>query len=409
MRFVVREFDEASKSGEIFSSIGIGVKENDYLIFPSPLSNFIKREYKNKGKSINSQRNAAYAITRFLNHLSKDKVSYTELVIGGLSSLTLQHGADYISYLSLKSRAGELKSEYVKTEIQYLNKLFHWLNSESIISQSFSVDYQTVYHGRKSRKIVSNVFETTNDLDIIVPIRNSTQNNVIKDFGKNRNRLIIDFIMTAKRIEPLMALGIALQFFGGLRRSEVINLKRSSLKWTNSNLIVELRDNQDILFADAINKADIQVKYPRDQICICPEIVKPLYEEHLEMLTKLTKGTKGTKGTSEALFISTRNFNALRGKRYSAKIDKIKQQFLNDLLIKNQVEDYILLTNNKWSTHIGRGVFTNILIDLGLTPTQIALARGDRSLQSALSYVDENTLLSSMNLAIKNFNMLKEV
>ncbi|MGP7818290.1 site-specific integrase [Niallia sp. 01092] len=403
MRFVVREFDEASKNGEIFSSIGIGVKENDYLIFPSPLSNFIKREYKNKGRDINSQRNAAYAITRFLNYLFKNKDNYPELILRGLSSLTLQHGADYISYLSLKSRANELKSGYVKTEIQYINKFYYWLISEKIIKQTFSVDYKTTYYGRKNTQIESNLFETTNDLDIILPIRNSIQNNVIKDFGKNRNRLIIDFIMTAKRIEPLMALGIALQFFGGLRRSEVINLKRSSLKWTNSNLIVEIRDNQDILFADAINKADIQVKYPRDQICICPEIIKPLHEEHLNTLTKLTKGT------SEALFISTRNFKALRGKRYSAKIDKIKQQFLNDLLIKNQVEDYILLTNNKWSTHIGRGVFTNILIDLGLTPTQIALARGDRSLQSALSYVDENTLLSSMNLAINNFNMLKEV
>lgn len=403
MRFVVREFDETSRNGEIFSSIGIGIKENNYLIFPSPLSNFIKREYKNKGKSINSQRNVAYAITRFLNYLYKNKDSYPELIIGGLSSLTLQHGADYISYLSLKSRAGELKSEYVKTEIQYLNKLFHWLKSENIINQVFSVNYQTVHYGRKSRKIETNIFENTNDLDIILPIRNSIQNNVIKDFGKNRNRLIIDFIMTAKRIEPLMALGIALQFFGGLRRSEVINLKCSSLKWANSNLIIEIRDNQNILFADAINKADIQVKYPRDQICICPEIIKPLYEEHLKILTKLTKGT------SEAFFISARNFKALRGKRYSAKIDKIKQQFLNDLLAKNQVEDYILLTNNKWSTHIGRGVFTNILIDLGLTPTQIALARGDRSLQSALSYVDENTLLSSMNLAINNFDILKEV
>ncbi|MGY3718286.1 site-specific integrase [Sutcliffiella cohnii] len=403
MRYVVREFDETSKSGEILRSIGIGIKENDYLTFPSPLSNFIKREYKNKGKSINSQRNAAYAITRFFNHLYKNKDSYPELILRGLSSLTLQHGANYISYLSLKSRTGELKNGYVKTEIQYLNKFFHWLNSENIIKQAFSVDYQTVYSGRKSRKVETNIFESTNDLDIILPIRNSIQNNVIKDFGKNRNRLIIDFIMTAKGIEPIMVLGIALQFFGGLRRSEVINLKSSSLKWTNNNLIIEIRDNQNSLFEDATNTSDVQVKFPRDQICICSDIVKPLYEDHLKALTKFSKRT------SEALFISERNFKALRGKRYSAKMEKIKQQFLNNLLVKNQVEDYILLTNNKWSTHIGRGVFTNILIDLGLTPTQIALARGDRSLQSALSYVDENTLLNSMNLAINNFNILKEV
>lgn len=403
MRFVVREFDETAKNGDIFSSIGIGIKENDYLIFPSPLSNFIKKEYRNKGKSINSQRNAAYAITRFLNYLFKNKANYLELISKGMSYLTLQHGADYITYLSLKSRTNELNSEYVKAEMQYLNRFYYWLKSEKIIKQNFSVNYKLIHYGQKSRKIEVNIFENINDLDIILPIRNSIQNNVIKDFGKNRNRLIIDFIMTAKRIEPLMALGIALQFFGGLRRSEVINLKYSSLKWTNKTLIIEIRDNQNSLFADVTNTGDIQVKYPRDQICICPEIIKPLHEEHQKLLTKLTKGT------SEALFISERNLRALRGKRYSAKIDKIKQQFLNDLLVRNQVEDYILLTNNNWSTHIGRGVFTNILMDLGLTPTQIALARGDRSIQSALSYVDENTLLHSMALAINNFNILREV
>ncbi|MGA3602892.1 site-specific integrase [Lysinibacillus agricola] len=402
MRFVVREFEETSTTGEVFSSIGIGVKENDYIVLPSPLSNFIKKEYRNKGKSINSQRNAAYSVTRFLNYLFENKNNYPELLSAGLSNLTLQHGADYISYLSLKSRVNELKSEYVKGEIQYINWFYHWLNTQNILSQALKVNYKTINYGGKSIAIKNNLFDTTDDLDIILPIRNTIQTNVIKDFGKNRNKLIVDFIGTAKTFEPLMALGIALQFFGGLRRSEVINLKLSSLRWTNNTLIVEVRDNQNKLFPNALNTADLQIKFPRDQFCICPEIIKPLYEGHLKLLNKLNKKS------SEAIFISERNLEPLRGKAYSSKIDKIKQQFLNNLLEKNQMEDYFLLTSNKWSTHIGRGIFTNLLIDLGLTPTQIALARGDRSLKSALSYVDENTLISSMNLAINNFDILKE-
>lgn len=403
MRFVVREFEETSKTGNPFNSIGIGIKENDYLVLPSPLSNFIKREYRNKGKSINSQRNAAYAVTRFLNFLFQNLQQYNELKIGGLSNLNLQHGADYISHLSLKSRANKLNSDYVKSEIQYINRFYHWLHEQQILNDKISVSYKTINYGRKAIEIKNNLFESSPDLDVLLPTRNNIQTNIIKDFGKNRNRLIVDFITTAKKVEPLIVLGIVLQFFSGLRRSEVINLKISSFKWSNKNLIVEVRDNQNVLFPNTVNTADLQVKYPRDQLCICSEIIKPLYETHLSMLKKLNLDFP------EAVFISDRSLAPLRGKAYSAKIDKVKEHFLEHLLEKNEIEDYILLSSNKWSTHIGRGIFTNILIDLGLTPTQIALARGDRSLQSALSYVDENTLINSMNFALSNFEVLKGI
>lgn len=240
MRFVVREFEETSRSGTIFSSIGIGIKENEYLVLPSPLSNFIKREYKNKRKSINSQRNAAYAVTRFLNYLYENTKQYKELEMNGLSNLTLQHGADYISSLSIKSRANKLKSNYVNSQIQYINRFYYWLNDQHILNTKINVGFKTAYFGRKAVEIKNNLFENSTDLDIILPIRNSIHTNVIKDFGENRNRLIVDFITIAKKVEPFIVLGIALQFFGGLRRSEVINLKRSSLKWTNKNLIISV-------------------------------------------------------------------------------------------------------------------------------------------------------------------------
>src|SRR5699024_11695876 len=49
-------------------AIGIGIKNpQSGNIIPSPLSNFVKREYRQRGKSISSQRNCAYAVTRFLN------------------------------------------------------------------------------------------------------------------------------------------------------------------------------------------------------------------------------------------------------------------------------------------------------------------------------------------------------
>lgn len=398
MKFVVREF-EINRLNSTENVIGIGILDSYGITFPSPLSNFIKSEYRNKGNSLNSQKNAAHSVTRFLNYLAKEinEGRYFSLKQEGIKQLTLQHAADYITELSLKTRTGELTSDYVNNIILYLNKFYLWLLKQEIISEQIKLKYQKINIGNKITELEKNLFES-NDLDIMFPKKNNYNMSNLKDFGKNRNRLIMQFLSIAKQVEPILTLGIALQFFAGLRRSEVINLKKNNFQWNNNNLIIQVRDNQDMF--NLKDTSDLQVKNPRDQICMCIDIVKPLYEEHLKILSS------SKKNISEAMFISSRNFEALSGKSYSRKFEKIKQSFLNMLIENNYVEDYLLLVNNEWSTHIGRGVFTNILLDLGLTSTQIQLARGDRSRDSADSYVDEFTLYNSMNLAINSFSEL---
>ncbi|RUS50876.1 hypothetical protein QI30_18955, partial [Kurthia sp. 3B1D] len=91
---------------------------------------------------------------------------------------------------------------------------------------------------------------------------------------------------------------------------------------------------------------------------------------------------------------------------YSRRFEKVKDAFLESVLKSGNQQDYLLLTSNTWSTHIGRGIFTNILLDLGLSATQVALARGDRNINSALHYVDEHTMLSTVQDAINNFRIL---
>ena len=53
------------------------------------------------------------------------------------------------------------------------------------------------------------------------------------------------------------------------------------------------------------------------------------------------------------------------------------------------MNDYLFLTDKKWSTHIGRGIFTNFLLQVGATIPEIAIARGDKNLSSVMSYVEE--------------------
>lgn len=403
VRYIVKEF-EVSVVGEHYEkAIGIGVKDDSDMAFPSPISNFIKSEYRNKGKSLNSQRNAAYAVTRFLNYLYENNNLYSDLRQQGLKALTLEHGAEYITHLSLLARAGELNSDYVKSEILYINHFYFWLFKQNVTQEQYLIkDKEIVFSGHKKaakRAVRANVFEI-NDVEVIYPTNNTIRTGKIKTFGENRDKLIAMFINVARREAPEIALGIGLQILAGLRRSEVVNLKPSSFKWENKSLVIEVRDNQKELFLDVSNTADVQVKNPRDQICLSYDVIKLLYDEHMIQLSAI-KSKK-----TEAMFISKTTKKTITGKSTASSFEKVKEAFLNEVLLSGNQQEYILLTSNAWSTHIGRGIFTNILLDLGLKGNQLALARGDRNINSALSYVDEYTMLNTVNMAIENFRIL---
>jgi len=52
----------------------------------------------------------------------------------------------------------------------------------------------------------------------------------------------------------------------------------------------------------------------------------------------------------------------------------------DDLVYAIKLEEY------KWSTHLGRGIFTNLLAEEADNPYDIALPRGDSNLASSLVY-----------------------
>ncbi|PYF03974.1 site-specific integrase [Ureibacillus chungkukjangi] len=398
MRFVVREFEvPIINSKRTEKTIGIGLNYKG-LIFPSPLSNFIKKEYRRYGNSLKSQENAARTITRFLNfHFEKNK---DELQIKGLSALSLQDAADYLSHRSLLQKNSELSMETVLQDLLYLNKFYKWLITSNLIVDNGleSPDEQEI---RKLRKVIEangDLFKEI-DLEIEFPSRNKSLRH-LHDFGDKRVELMTRFIIVAIEVDPFIALGIVLQFFGGLRRSEVINMTTNSFKQINRNLVAKIRDNQSLLFPHATNTTDVQVKKPRDQVIWNTRIVEVLYQRHQELRSRYNL-------KHEALFFSPYNKQPLRGKSYTDRFNNVKEVFLKQILEEGLVDEYLMLTNNKWSTHIGRGLFTNLLVSYKLSPTQIQLARGDNQVNSSQTYVDEATFISAINIAINDFKQLE--
>jgi integrase len=403
--YVVREYSITESSGGYRSkvrTIGIGMRNpNTNNIIPSPITNFIKTMYRNKGKSLSSQRNSAYAITRFLNYIINQinhKDSYfMHLENEGISGLGLIQGSKYISSLSLRARAGKLSTEYVNDQLRYLIKFYYWLKLQKIIDDDFEITYKSIKHGQYEQLVEVNPFDDI-ELGTIFVGKDERVKNMVSDFGANRYSLTIKFINIARNIAPDIVLGICFQFFGGLRRSEVVNLTRQNIKEQRNGFILEIRDNQKLLFPNIKNTSHIQVKNPRNQSLLMNNLMLNIYREHLERLDILK--IKGVWNNPYSLFLSYHTGLPITGKQYHSKFMKVKKAFLKVLSLEENINDYALLSENSWSTHIGRGVFTNFLLDLGLNPTQIAIARGDRNINSALAYVDEKTAIENMKVAI---------
>ncbi|WP_107936546.1 site-specific integrase [Ureibacillus chungkukjangi] len=409
-RAIVREFEFKLNDDLTEKAITIAIKDDNGLIMPSPLGNFIKSEYINKGLSLQSQKNAAETIVRMINYIYKrvENGLEKELRHYGFSAITLEHAAQYITDRSYctrldKNHPDKLTSNYILSEINYINNFFYWLEKQKLLKQNYKVktekiNYIGLENNRVSKIIKLNVFDL-NDVEILYPKRRSSLSVKLKDFGEKRETLISDFIYTALRIEPGIAFGIALEMLGGLRRGEVVNLMQSSIKKRNNMFIVEIRDNQKELFTNSSSTSDVQVKNERDQICLCTDLIEYLYDHHIKYLSRIhPKKNNG-------LFISSKTNLPLSGSNFSEKFNKVKQEFLKDLLEKQDFENYKSLISKPWSTHIGRGIFTNILLNLGVTASQLALLRGDKNITSALSYIDEFSMINAVQNALNEFHL----
>lgn len=405
--YVVREYSILEKIGGYESqvqTIGIGMRNPiTNNIFPSPISNFIKTMYRNKGKSLSSQRNCAYAVTRFLNYtnsqIKQQNSDFIHLENEGICGLGLIHGSQYISSLSLRARAGDLSPDYVNGQMKYIIKFYYWLKLQKIMDEDFETNYKSIKRGQYERIVEINPFDDL-ELGTIFPGKDERVKSMLSDFGANRYKLTIKLINIARNIAPDIALGICFQFFGGLRRSEVVNLTRQNIKDRGNGLILEIRDNQKLLFPNIKNTSHIQVKNPRNQSLLINDLTLKIYKEHSERLENMKR--KKIYNNPHYLFVSERTGLPITGKQYHSKFMKVKNALLKSLSEEENINDYLLLAENSWSTHIGRGVFTNFLLDLGLNPTQIAIARGDKNINSALAYVDEKTAIENMKVAINH-------
>lgn len=411
-RFVVREYEVLQVIGEnTYKEECIGIAIHDpwkNIDYPSPITNFIKSKYRRKNTSLSSQSNPAYCVCRFLNYC-RDKVNngdyeFKELLQNGLFGLKRKHASIYISDLSRRSRAGELKPQYVRSIIRYLNIFYEWLNEEQILNDKVNFTYKvkSINNGstNEGKLIIQDIFDN-GELGTVYPPKRNKKVYKLVDFGANRYKLVDEFLNIAEQIAPEIYLGCCFQFFGGLRRGEVVNLTRSSLIKFEDGYILDVIDNRHILFPDKKNTSSEQVKVAREQSLFWNKHISFALEKQFELLNIMKK--KGKLPISEALLINPRMGGyPLTGKVYWDKFNLVKNELLAKLSKEGKSKEFNFLSSKPWSTHIARGVFTNFCLDMGMSISETAIARGDSDLSSVMAYVESLNAYESMNVAMNN-------
>jgi len=371
-------------------------------VYPSPYSMFITH-LQNKGNSLNTQGSASAKLIVFLNFLTEEArkvnpefLSYREK---GVFGLTRVHGAKFITHLTYKGSAINTVQNYEWVLNQFYKYLtdMEWIEEKIVFGYKDDGSWHSIF---KDAKLKAR-YPSKDTVSKRLPKR--------KDFGKDRYRLIVHFLQIARSVAPQIAFAICLQFYGGLRRGEVVNLTRREINAVKGeSLSVQIRDNRSLLFS---RLRDTKAEFPKrlsylgtdlaNQTILDNDLLWEIYQEHEEMLESL-RG-KGKIKNVYAYFVDSFG-EAMSGKVYNKHFNRVKKVFLygdKDHEGLAGHKDYTFFTRSYWSSHIGRGVFTNFLLDMGLSITQISIARGDRSTSAVMEYVDDQLTSEALTKAIE--------
>lgn len=423
IKFVKREVPIYRKKGNEYISDSryiIGLLIKDEIVIPHPVTDFLDKNYYNESGSINSEKAVADTLVQFLNYILHQKNSGHSIFkkIRGIANLKLCHMEAFLEYCGEK---GNLR-DTVKRKEYYLLHFYYFFGIQKKVLKNTPLinrpSHSNSLNGNKSYRQTStfnvNLYykkpkQQDYDVDVIKKKDFLTQKwTTPQEKQAIRLKIIREFLMLAKIEFPHIAFAVCLQIFGGLRAAECMNLDINSVLPQNNSqygekgIILKIRDRQPNLFPLYSPQSNNQVKRPRDQAVLLDPLVPYLYKKHLDWLNKMHRSMKGKSKfkSNLALFINSRG-EAMQTHTYRNTFNNLKRFYLGMLKNTNgRYEDFKEFRETKWSTHIGRGAFTNLCLDAGYSAVQTAILRGDRSPQAMLDYTDILTATSSIIRAI---------
>ncbi|MED5020890.1 hypothetical protein P9847_26870 [Paenibacillus chibensis] len=332
-----------------------------------------------KTKSFNTMRKNAYNLALFLNFVME------KALIDNWAKLTFEHASLFLNALgdNTYSREGwkeefTRKASTIRNIERTLSHFYKYLADKKLLLyvKESDFNYQRILKDDKEIFRLLSPFK-----NVMYPVEERMSNSI--------HDLKVEFLNTFMDVAisevPLIALGIYFQLFGGLRAGEVVNVSKSSLQLVGPNGLYGVSitlTKQNFRKKSAIKNPSGggYVKKPRQQAVFSYGGYLPLlYKRHMKNYGHLH---------NDALFV-LENGQPMNGANYAYYFNKLKKRFLHELSKSEDISTQIYaryLESKKWSTHIGRGMFTNITADMVGSPNELQISRGDSSALSQLSY-----------------------
>ena len=352
-----------------------------------PITDFILSNWKHL--SFNTMKASAFTVAMFLNFLIENKQYYD---LKKLSQLELFHGTAFLNELTYN----KTPKKTVKKHERILIRLFKFLSEKEIIDKNKCEFREKVVANHSNAEVVMK--SPFKDVEYY-------NNSLSYSIHQLPDEYILKFLEVAYQLNSCIALGIYMQFFGGLRTGEVCNLRIKDVQLLGSyggdGFILNLSEDRH-LRDDLNNTAGSDyIKSKRWQIVFgFKNWSRLFFEKHMT-----SHPTKHVSGDSP-LFIN-RDGLGLTGSSYYYHFNRIRAAFLKTLRESTNTKDRlnaITLEGSKWSSHLGRGIFSNLLAEEADNLYDVSFPRGDKSFSSVKPY-----LANTSRIKKKIENKLSEI
>lgn len=340
-----------------------------------PFTSFITQYKNRKTKYVY---NIAGYLVPFLNYIYFE-LSNTQLK--NIEDLTFDIG---ISFLDNLNCSRSTKEQYE----QVLSKFYYYLAERDILKNIHKSDFTFVVVNDKT--VLKSPFENKYKK----PKKEST--NIIHVIEKE---YLFTFLETAIKVEPQIAFGVYIQMFGGLRVSEVISLEYFDISFSGAKGVKSMtlslydKDLRPDIKTGFLNK--VKKKRKQKIIPVGENLLYTLYQNHKKTYKQ---------ESHNAIFIDKNN-KPMTAKVYTTKFNNIKKVFIKELLNSDDINNKsygLYLKSQKWSTHMGRGIFSNLVTDVSDNANEIATWRGDSNLDSSLKYITDSKKIEEKLIAVMN-------
>lgn len=372
IRKVIKVQRVNSETGEVITDTNVVIKIENLETGKSrihPYTDFLN-QWRNK--SIKHRMNKASNIVQFLNYI------YFELsmkVLPDISELDFGIGVDFLN------RYSEQWSKVTTDKMERtISQFYFYLVKKRVLKRVKKKDFQF--------KQVNNQLVMVSPFEGLIKKKQEVHNkNKLYELQPN---VILFFLETALKVAPSIALGIYFQFFGGLRASEVISVEYSDISLRGpkgrDGAVIALRKKD--LRPDSKSAYLAQVKKVRDQrIAGMNGFFAAMFENH----------KKAYRQENHLAVFVNKYGQPMDYQSYNYYFNKVKKAFIQGLKDTNnpEMQSYALyLQSQDWSTHIGRGIFSNLSKEVANNAVELAAMRGDSSLNAALTYITDT---QSMN------------